>query len=163
MTGTNTETMDRREFVYAAGGVAVSAALAGCSLPGQSDGETTVSETVVRDVPGDEDDGGDYSVTETASPHVAVNGVIFQRAGQKGAVVAGDVENDGNHAFESVTAEVSLYDENEVEDDILDSTVQQTSRDSLDPGATWQWAVTFRDTPLPEIDYYAVTARGEYD
>lgn len=58
---------------------------------------------------------------------------------------------------------MSLYDENETEDGLLDSTSNRSEHDEFPAGETWQWAVTFGDEPLPNIDYYSVTAVGKFD
>lgn len=154
--------MRRRQFVKTAAGFLVSSSVAGCAMQDDAGEETTITETVVRDVPADEDDDVGDRATETASPNIGLNDIRFQRAGQKGLVVAGDLLNESGRAFEEVVIEVTLYDENEMVDGLFDSAEEQETRESLEAGAWWQWATTFRDSPLPEIDYFAVTGRGTY-
>lgn len=155
--------MRRRQFVVTAGSVLLSSGLAGCTLGDEAGPGTAVTETVVKDVPGNEDEGVVDSVTSTSSPDIALNGIRFQHAGQKGILVAGDFVNRSGRAFEEAVVEVALYDENETTDELLDRVVEQETRETVPPGEGWQWAATFRNSPLPEIDYYSVTARGKYD
>lgn len=149
--------MDRRQFLASAGSIAL-ASLAGCI--GSGVGQSTVArEVVVRSGPADE--GSEQrQETPTDSSALDVTNLIFQRAGDRGVVVAGDVENAAQQSFSAVEVEVTLFDENEVEDDLLDSMTRQATQGGLDPGAAWQWAVKFPNDPVPEIDFYAIRLRA---
>lgn len=155
--------MRRRKFVKSASSILISATIAGCTFSDETGPKTTVTETVVKDAPGDGDKNVGDGATPTTSPDIALGDITFQRAGAKGLLVAGDLTNRSDRAFEQVVVEVTVYDENETRDELLDSAVEQETRESVPPGAGWQWAATFRNSPLPEIDYYAVRARGHYD
>ncbi|MFW6265876.1 MAG: FxLYD domain-containing protein [Halanaeroarchaeum sp.] len=161
--------MNRRRFIQVGGAVAAGAGLSGCGGPGSDeddtdDGEADVRVSVVRNAPENpgpyEDPGG--TVTPQESDALALDGVIFQRAGEKGLIVAGDATNTSDRPFASLSVEVTLYDENETGDELLDSVSTQTEHGSLDAGETWQWAATFDDQPEFEIDYYSVVATGSY-
>jgi hypothetical protein len=165
--------MERRTFVRGACIVATSVGLAGCTLgPGRADDETETPasegdavETIARDVPSDEEDvvQTPQDVDTVESDFIDLDGVRFQRAGEKGIAVSGDAENAADRTFEDFYVEVTLYDQNEAEDELLDSTSEQEDHDEFEPGETWQWAVTFGDEPLPNIDYYTVTGVGWFD
>ena len=164
--------LNRRQFVQAAGGIAASASLAGCGGGGNGsdNGEFDVTVRIVNNAPqtGDQSEMGSGDevspdVTATQSDALDVTEVIFQRAGPKGLVVAGNVQNQSDHTFEEILVDVTLYDSREVEDNIFDSTSNQSHHDTLEFGDTWRWAVKFRDDPEFTIDYYAVTIKGRYD
>lgn len=165
--------MNRRGFLRTGCVVALSAGLAGCSGLG-SDADTTtavaaaddvdVTVAVVRNAPENpgpyEDPAG--TVAPQESEALALEGIVLQRAGQQGLVVAGDAVNVGDRPLADLTVEVTLYDENTVEDEIFDSASERTGRDRLAAGDTWQWAATFGDEPEFQIDYYAVVATASY-
>lgn len=165
--------MKRRQLIQTVGIGAATATLAGCAGPGGASGETTdapdrddadVSVTVVRNAP---ENPGPYeepvgTVEPQESDELALNKFTFQRAGEKGIVVAGDATNIGDRPLQNVVVEVTLHDTNEAEDELLDSASEQTSRERLDTGDTWQWAATFDDEQEFEIDYYVVRATANY-
>lgn len=161
--------MNRRTFLRTTSVAAASAVLAGCTGTGSDEGtgtaaEADVSATVVRNAP---ENSGPYedavgTVTNQEADELDFENLQFQRAGQQGLVVAGDLTNTADRAFESVAVEVTLYDANEAEDDILDSASQQTDHGELAAGDTWQWAATFEEEPEFEIDHYAVEATADY-
>lgn len=167
--------MNRRRFILTAGSIAASAAVAGCAGgPGSSGGaggSAAASTTVVQNVPEEAGsdaspgtDGGSPAVTETGAEELLLESIIYQPAGQKGLVVAGELRNRSDRAFEETHVEVTLYDGNEATDEILDRVQEQVSRDEpLEAGNTWQWAATFRDKPSFPVDYFSVTGRGDYD
>jgi len=164
--------LNRRQFVQAAGAVAASASLAGCGEGGgeSGNGEFDVAERIVNDAPqmGDQSETGTGDevrpdVTATQSDALDITEVIFQRAGPKGLVVAGNVQNQSDQTFAEILVEVTLYDSQEVQDNILDSTSNQSRHDALESDSTWRWAVKFRDDPEFTVDYYAVTIKGRYD
>lgn len=166
--------MNRRRFVRAAASIAATAGVAGCAggPPGPAGtdgadgagGNADVSTTVVQNVPDGDgaDPRADRDVTETGAGNVLLESIVFQRAGEKGLVVAGELVNRSDRAFEEVAVEVTLFDANEVEDDLLDSASADYRDGRLAPGNTWQWAVTIPDDPAFRIDYFAVTARAQY-
>lgn len=165
--------MNRRQFVRTVGVGTAAASLAGCSgsvggsggtVDGASGDDADVSVTIVRNAPENpgplEDPVG--TVTEQESNELVLDGFIFQRAGQKGLVVAGDARNEGDRPFQDVAVEVTLNDTNEARDELFDSANVQTSRERLDTGDTWQWAATFDEEPEFEVDYYVVRATASY-
>lgn len=157
--------MNRRRFARTAASIAATAGVAGCLGGGDGAAEgSDVSVTVVQNAPnGDSGDvRADRDVTETGAEGILLESIVFQRAGEKGLVVAGELVNRGDRAFGSVGVEVTLYDANEVEDDLLDSASSDHQDGRLAPGDTWQWAVTIPDDPAFQIDYFAVTARAQY-
>lgn len=167
--------MNRRNLIRMTGIASAGIGLAGCSGAPEADDTTDttdeaesnapeVSVVVVRNASENPEPYEDPSgtVVPQESDAIALDGVIFQRAGDRGIVVAGDVNNTGDRPFESVTIEVTLYDENPTEDGILDSASKETTHGSLGTGRTWQWATTF-DEPEFEIDYYSVEATADYD
>ena len=172
--------MNRRTFLRTTGVAVASAWIAGCTGTddgggsggggggggggGETGSDADVSATVVRNAPDNPAPAADAvgPVTHQESDVLLLTNLIFQRAGEKGLVVAGDATNGGEQAFEDVTVEVTLYDENEAEDGILDSTSVQTDRGQLAAGDTWQWAATFDEEPAFEIDHYAVQATADY-
>jgi len=161
----NQTTMNRRTFLRATSLAAVSAGLAGCT--GTSDsggGDVDVSTTVVRNAPENPAPAADAvgPVTQQESDVLLLADLVFQRAGERGVVVAGDATNDGDRAFSDVTVEVSLWDGNASEDDIADSATAQTDHGRLEASDTWQWAATFEEDPRFEIARYAVTATANY-
>lgn len=124
---------------------------------------SVATETKVRNVPSDQQtEVASDSVTETSSSAISVTELTYHSAGAKGAVIAGDMENEGDRQFERVTLEATLYDENDTSDGLLDSDEKQVSTEAVKPGEDWQWAVTFREVTVAEVDYYSVTARGHY-
>jgi|AntRauTorcE11898_2_1112593.scaffolds.fasta_scaffold05233_4 hypothetical protein len=165
--------MNRRQLIQTVGIGAATAGLAGCSAPddsadgatdGASGGDADVSVVVVRNAP---ENPGPYeepvgTVSPQESDQLALNEFTFQRAGEKGLVVAGDAANIGDRPLENVVVEVTLNDKNETEDELLDSASKQTSRERLETGEEWQWAATFREEPEFEIDYYVVEATADY-
>lgn len=157
--------MNRRHFLRVTGIAAASVATAGCGGYGTRDeDDADVSVTVVRNAP---DNPGPFvesaeTVTEQGSEALAVDGIVFQRAGEKGLVVAGDATNTSDRAFGTITVAVTLYDEHETEDELLDSTTEEAERGRLGVGETWQWAATFGERPAFDVDYYAVTAAADY-
>lgn len=127
--------------------------------------DADVSVSVVNKVP---EDPGPFenesvaAITEQESDALALDGIIFQRAGQKGLVVSGDATNTSGRTFDAITVEVTLYDENDTEDRILDSTTERDNHGQLDAGETWQWAATFGEQPEFQLDSYAVTVAANY-
>jgi hypothetical protein len=158
--------MNRRTFLQATGLAATSAGLAGCTGAGGGDTDSgaDVSATVVRNAPENPAPAADAvgPVTHQESDVLLLANLIFQRAGEKGVVVAGDATNDGDQAFEDVTVEVSLWDADESEDANPQSATAQTDHGRLAAGETWQWAATFEEDPGFEIEHYAVTATANY-
>lgn len=162
--------MNRRTFLRTTGVAVASAGLAGCTGTGDDGGGggdgsgADVSAAVVRNAPENPAPAADAvgPVTHQESDVLLLADLVFQRAGQKGVVVAGDATNDGGQAFEELSVEVTLYDQNESEDGILDSLTARTEHERLDPGDTWQWAATFDEDPAFEIDRYAVEATADY-
>lgn len=160
--------MNRRTFLRTTGLAAASASLAGCTGTGDdADGGASgadVSASLVRNAPENPAPAEDAvgSVTHQESDVLLLEGLVFQRAGEKGLVVAGDATNDGDRAFEELSVEVTLYDQNESEDDVLDSTSVRTDHGRLAAGDTWQWAATFDEEPAFEIDRYAVEATADH-
>jgi hypothetical protein len=126
--------MMRRRFIQTVGIGTATASLAGCTA---SDGdEADVSVTLVRNAP---ENPGPYedpvgTVTPQESEELILEGFTFQRAGQKGLVVAGDATNTGDRQFQNVAVEVTLHDRHETEDELLDSASEQTSHENLDAG-----------------------------
>ncbi|WP_256301854.1 FxLYD domain-containing protein [Haloarchaeobius salinus] len=153
--------MKRRQFIQTVGVGTATVSLAGCTA---SDGdEADVSVTLVRNAPENpgpfEDPVG--TVTPQESEELIIDGFTFQRAGQKGLVVAGDARNTGDRPLQNVVVEVTLHDRNESEDELLDSASEQSSHERLDTGETWQWATTFDEQEF-QIDYYVVKATASY-
>lgn len=91
-----------------------------------------------------------------------LSGIIFQRAGERGIVVAGDLTNTGDDSLGIVNIETTLYDRAEDGQAVYDSTSRQTERSDIESGETWQWATLYRDEPDYEIDYFAVQALGRF-
>lgn len=164
--------MHRRRFLQTGGITAVSIAVAGCPATGDDapanrniDGPDDADAMVVvtRNAPQNqapfEDSVEDLPPQE--SDAMTVGGVIFQRAGERGLVVAGDLTNTAEDPFELVNVEVVLYDRSDV-GAVLDSTGRQTVHGELDPGSTWQWATLFREEPDFEIDYFTVQALASF-
>ena len=171
--------MNRRQFIRTAGVVSAGIALGGCSGSPDAAADTTdttattddpasiapdVSVAVVRNASEDPEPYEDPSgtVVPQESDALALEKVIFQRAGERGVVVSGDVVNTADRPFESVAVEVTLYDEDPSEEAVAQSTKKQTTHGRLGVDRTWQWATTF-DEPDFEIDYYAVEATAGYD
>lgn len=166
--------MNRRTFLRTTGLAAASAGLAGCTGTGDGGGGgggggdagsgADVSAAVVRNAPDNPAPAADAvgPVTHQESDVLLLANLIFQRAGEKGLVVAGDATNDGDRPFEELSVEVTLYDQNDTGDDILDSVTERTEHDRLDAGGTWQWAATFENEPAFEIDRYSVEATADY-
>lgn len=164
--------MKRRQFIQTIASGATTASLAGCNAPRRATDETTdvvngddadVSVTLVRNAPENpgpyEDPNG--TITPQESEELLFDGFTFQRAGQKGLVVAGDATNAGDRPLQNVVVEVTLHDSNETEDELLDSASEQTGHERLDTNETWQWAVTFGEQEF-QIDYYVVKATASY-
>ncbi|WP_276255481.1 FxLYD domain-containing protein [Halomontanus rarus] len=156
--------MNRRKFVWTISAVIASCGLAGCTVFENGENDADVSATVVRNAP---ENPGPYEdavgpVTPQESDALSLDEFTFQRAGQKGVVVAGDAANTGDQPFGSVNIEVTLFDENESEDSIFDSASEQAEHGRLEAGETWQWAATFDDEPEFQIDYYSVEASANY-
>lgn len=162
--------MNRRQFIQTGGSIAVSTAIAGCAGgPGSGDGGDVARTVVVQNVPeaagadatpGDNE--GSAAVTETEAEEVLLESIIYQPAGQKGLVVAGELQNRSDQSFEEASVKVTLYDENEAQDNILDSGSNWAEYDeNLGAGNTWQWAVTFQEQPTFPVDYFSVMGRGE--
>lgn len=165
--------MHRRQFVRTAGIVTLSVGLAGCPA---SDGEGTA----MRDIDGPDDADVVEAIGRTApdaqapfedsvedvppqdSEALDLSGIIFQRAGERGIVIAGDLTNTGDDPLGIVNVETTLYDRGDDGEAVLDSTSRQTERSDLDPDETWQWATLYRDEPDYEIDYFAVQALGNF-
>jgi hypothetical protein len=81
-------------------------------------GDADVPVTPVRNVP---ENPGPYedpvgTVTPPESEGLILDGFTFQRAGQKGLVVAGDATNNGDRGFQNVVVEVTRHDRNETAD-----------------------------------------------
>ncbi|MFD1600825.1 FxLYD domain-containing protein [Halobellus rarus] len=164
--------MKRRQFIQTVGIGTATASLAGCTAPGGTpDGTTDVANgdeadilvTLVRNAP---ENPGPYedpvgTVTPQESEELILDGFTFQRAGEKGLVVAGDATNAGDRQLQNVVVEVTLHDRNETEDEILDSASEQTTHERLDTGETWQWATTFDEQEF-QIDYYVIRATASY-
>lgn len=164
--------MKRRQLIQTVGVGTVTVTLAGCSAPeGTADGTTDVasgetadvSVTLLRNAP---ENPGPYedpvgTVTPQESEDLLVDGFTFQRADDKGIAVAGDATNAGDRQLGNVDVEVTLNDRNETEDELLDSTSEQTSHERLDTDETWQWALTFDEQEF-EIDYYVIVATADY-
>lgn len=170
--------MNRRTFLRTTGLAATSAVIAGCTGDGAGDGGgaggggaaddggsgADVSASVVRSAPENPAPAADAvgPVTHEESEVLLLEGLVFQRAGEKGLVVAGDATNDGDRPFEELSVEVTLYDQNDAGDDILDSVTERTEHDRLAAGDTWQWAATFGEEPAFEIEVYSVEATADY-
>lgn len=123
-----------------------------------------VSATVIRNAPENPAPAEDAvgPVTDQESDVLLLANLIFQRAGEKGVVVAGDATNDGDQAFSDVTIQASLWDADVPEDANPQSATTQTDHGRLEAGATWQWAATFEEDPGFEIEHYAVQAAANY-
>jgi|AntRauMinimDraft_4_1070384.scaffolds.fasta_scaffold00788_4 hypothetical protein len=158
--------MNRRTFLRTTGLAAASVGVAGCTGDGGGDGASgaDVSASVVRNAPENPAPAADAvgPVTHQESDVLLLENLLFQRAGEKGLVVAGDATNDGDRPFEELAVEVTLYDQNDAGDDILDSVTERAEHDRLDAGDTWQWAATFDDEPAFEIDRYSVESTADY-
>jgi hypothetical protein len=166
-------TMKRRQFIQTVGIGTATASLAGCTDSDGTPDETTdeasgddvdVSAIVVRNAPENPEpyENPVGTVAPQESDELTLDGFTFQRAGEKGLVVAGDATNTGDRPFQNVVVEITLHDRHETEDELLDSVSVQTSHERLDTGETWQWAVTFDDEQEFEIDYYVVRATASY-
>lgn len=150
--------------------------LAGCSGAPDVGADTTdttddaasiapdVSLAVVRNASENaepyEDPAG--TVVPQESDAIALDEVIFQRAGGRGIVVSGNLTNAADRPFVNVAVEVTLYDENQTADGLLDSVSLRTTHGRLDADSYWAWATTFGE-PEFEVDYYSVEATARYD
>ncbi|MXR41800.1 hypothetical protein GRX01_10690 [Halobaculum sp. WSA2] len=168
--------MNRRTLIRTTGIASAGIGLAGCSGAPDAGADTTeptddvasvapdVSLTVVRNASENpepyEDPAG--TVVPQESDALALDEVIFQRAGERGIVVSGNLSNTADRPFVHVAVEVILYDENETEDGLLDSATLRTTHGRLDAGNYWAWATTFGE-PEFEVDYYSVEATARYD
>jgi len=164
--------MKRRHLIQTACIGTATIGLGGCVGPGGTRDETTDEDTgddadvaviIVRNAP---ENPGPYddpvgTVEPQESDELTLDELTFQRAGEKGLVVAGDTTNTGDRPFQDVEIAVTLNDRHETEDELLDSASERTSRDRLGDGETWQWALTFGEQAF-EIDYYVVRATADY-
>lgn len=150
--------------------------LAGCSGAPDATADTTeptddaasiapdVSLAVVRNASENPEPYEDPSgtVVPQESDALALEEVIFQRAGERGIVVSGNLVNTAGRPFVNVAVEVILYDENPEEDGVSDSESLRTTHGRLDADSYWAWATTFGE-PEFEVDYYSVEATARYD
>lgn len=152
--------MNRRQYLRAACGVALTTATAGCSLGG----ETRPTETVIVAVPGEGDaaqQGGAAvppDVTEIDAPEIDLDPVRTERVSENEFTVEGGLRNASDRPFDHVELEVEIYDANEAEDELLDNASVQEEFEFLAPGATWSFTLPFEDTPIGTVDYAVVTA-----
>jgi hypothetical protein len=80
----------------------------------------------------------------------------LQRSGET-AQVTGTVENTGNEAVESVGVEVTLYDQNDDEIDILNRRLEEdTDTAEIPAGGTWDFTVDFDDVDMEKISRYVI-------
>lgn len=170
--------MNRRTFLRATGVAVASTGIAGCTGTGDgggpdggggggggdTDSDPAVSTTVIRSAPENPAPAADAvgPVTQQESDVLLLSDLIFQRAAEKGVVVAGDATNDSDRAFSDVTVGVSLWGGDESEDGNSKLATADTDHGRLEAGATWQWAATFQENPAFEIEHYAVTANANY-
>lgn len=164
--------MNRRTFVQTALAATASVSLAGCpgsdtnkgGSPTISSDNADVEIAIGRNAPENqapyEDSVSDVSPQD--SDALSLENVIFQRAGQRGIVVAGDTTNKGDSAFELLNVEVALYNRDEEGAGVHDSTTEQIEHGRLETGETWQWAATFGSEPSFPIDYFTVQVLANY-
>lgn len=164
--------MNRRRFLKTSVAVAASAAVAGCPLQngGRSSAsiddrdDADASVAVVRRAPEPqapyENSVGDVSPRE--SDALAIGGLIYQRAGERGLVVSGDATNTSDSQFGAVEVQVTLYRRDDATEEVEDSTGETVTRGSLDSGETWQWAAIFGSEPAFEVELFSVEAAANF-
>lgn len=167
--------MHRRRFVRAAGIAAVSVGLAGCPATSGDGGnratdisgpeEADVVESMGRTAP--EAQGPFEDSVEDVPPQDAeeltFDGLIFQRAGERGLVIAGDLTNTGDQPLGLVVIQSVIYNRDQDTEQVVESEESETERNGLDAGETWNWATLFRSEPEFEIDYYTVRALANFE
>ncbi|GAB3679973.1 hypothetical protein GCM10028857_02030 [Salinarchaeum chitinilyticum] len=164
--------MNRRTFVQTTVAAAASVGLAGCPGSGTNGGgsstisadDADVEVAIGRNAPENQAPYED-SVTEVppqGSDALSLENVIFQRAGERGIVVAGDSTNTGDSALQPVNVVVALYDRDQEGSGVHDSVSARTEYGRLETGETWQWAVTFGDEPPFPIDYFTVQVLANF-
>ncbi|WP_248516480.1 FxLYD domain-containing protein [Salinarchaeum laminariae] len=159
-------TMNRRQFVRTALTATATVGVAGCSGSGTNSGgapdvdpdTADVEVAIGRNAPQNQSPYEDSvgNVVPRESEELSMSDVIFQRAGERGIVVAGDATNTGDRVLRPLNAEVVLYNRDEEGHGVRDATSTQAERDRLGAGDTWQWAVTFGSDPSFPIDYFTV-------
>lgn len=165
--------MNRREFIQTAGIVAASASLAGCPGSGGAGGDSPsvieggqpdVSTSLVRSVPQDQRPFEDSVEPVNPEPGtvLTLSDLVFQQAGPRGVVVAGEANNSGDRQFEAVVLTVTLYNVGEDVTGAEGSTRIELERGTLEAGETWQWSATFEDPPA-ELDFFSIDAVANYD
>jgi len=164
--------LGRRRFVRAAGIVGATTILAGCPTSGTEGdapsvlegGQADVSTSLVRGIPQDQRPFEDSIEPVNPEPGavLTLSNLIFQQAGPRGVVVAGDVNNAGDRQLEAIRLTVTLYS---VGEDVTGAEGTRRSgleHGELDAGGTWQWATPFEDPP-EELDFFSIDAVANYD
>jgi len=152
----------------------VSVGLAGCPATTDDGGRTReidgpetadVVESIGRTAPEAqapfEDSVEDVPPQDAAE--ITLNGIIFQRAGERGLVIAGDLMNTGDQTFGIVSVETVIYDRDQDTKQVLESEQRETERGNLDAGETWQWATLYRSEPDYTIDYFTIRALANFE
>jgi hypothetical protein len=164
--------MNRRRFLQTSVAIAASAAVAGCPLQDGNRDSATIddyadadaSAAVVRRAPEPqapyEDSVGEVSPQE--SDALAIEGLVYQRAGERGLVVSGDATNTGDRQFAVVEVRVLLYERDDSTGAVDESTGEEVTHGSLDPGETWQWAAIFGSEPEFEVELFSVEAAANF-
>jgi len=137
---------NRRTFVAATGATLAGIGLAGCSETDPDDGDFDPA-----DIEGDLND-------DEISEHVEVTEHgIFEEGDDVG--VTGAVENVSGEQLDYVEVEVTLNDGDTLIGEFVDTTDEEI--DSLGPGETWDFRVTFGDEDLNEDVTYSIGVEAE--
>lgn len=170
--------MNRRAFVYAVSGVALSASVAGCNgdggptdgeAGGAADesggaaegpaGETTEGPTERVVVAVGEDDGATTpSISETDAPEIEIDETAFERLGPNEFVVDGVVGNVGDQAFAHLEIDVGLYESGGSEEGFFDEAERNRELEYLAATETYTFRLRFDDVEIEDVSHYSVTA-----
>lgn len=175
--------MERRHFLRAIGAATGGIALAGCSGDAGTDGTDAQESThTSTGDAGSTDSGGAQSETATGTDGgtAGTNGEddldltgsvglspigleitnreLYETNGEVG--LRGTVKNNGEQAYESLEAVVTLHDD---QGDALYEFVDESEEadtDHLSPGESWQLSVVFEEAKLSEVTGYRINLEG---
>lgn len=141
------------------------AGLAGCGSP-DAPADGAENGTGPEDEPGAETGPGGAADVEgmvgETPDGVQVSNTQLQLSGGE-AVVTGTVENTGDQAIEEVEVQVTLLDDNDEPIGQFFHDTDQAEVESIEPGATWDFSVSFPEEDLEDAASYRIDADTSID
>lgn len=141
---------NRRAFLTATGATVTSVGVAGClGGTGGTDGTTNETDWPSEDVNGEVEDTPDFLEITSFDAYETGDDVG----------VLGTVENVGDSPLDDINVTVTLYNEDVVLDEFVDSSTEDI--DDLRPDNKWQFYVVVGDEQSAEATGFTISADAE--